>query len=98
MRIRAVSFALAVAALLGATQVTSAQSGYPYRYYGWRECWVTMSGLGVCAPRPYVRRRRHHRAIDAPAARRHRGHFRQLDLADEASWITAHPLSGAEFP
>jgi hypothetical protein len=54
MRIRAVSFALAVAALLGATQVTSAQSGYPYRYYGWRECWVTMSGLGVCAPRPYV--------------------------------------------
>jgi len=52
--IRAVSFALAVAALVGATQIASAQSGYRYRYFGWRECWVTMSGLGVCAPRPYV--------------------------------------------
>ena len=54
MRTRAVSFALAVATLVGATPIASAQPGYSYRYYGWRECWVTMSGLGVCAPRPYV--------------------------------------------
>jgi hypothetical protein len=54
MRIRADSFAVAVAAFVGATQIASAQPGYSYRYYGWRECWVTMSGLGVCAPRPYV--------------------------------------------
>jgi hypothetical protein len=54
MRIRAVSFALAAATVVGATQIVSAQAGYSYRYYGWRDCWVTMSGLGVCAPRPYV--------------------------------------------
>src|SRR5579872_2557145 len=28
----------------------SAAAGYWGSSYGWRECWVTMSGLGVCAP------------------------------------------------
>jgi hypothetical protein len=55
MRIRALSLAFAAAALVGASQTALAQPGYSYRYYyGWRDCWTTMSGLGVCATRPYV--------------------------------------------
>jgi len=43
-------------ALLGAAQLASAQPGYWYAYHGdWRQCWTTMSGLGVCVPLPYDR-------------------------------------------
>ena len=55
MGIRALSFAVAAVAFVAASQIAFAQPGYSYRYYyGWRDCWTTMSGLGVCAPRPYV--------------------------------------------
>jgi hypothetical protein len=31
---------------------------YGYPAYGWRDCWVTMTGLGVCAPAVPARPRR----------------------------------------
>ena len=66
MRLRALLLLLGTAALFGATPVTSApaSSTYPwcaddratldscYYYVDGRRCWVTMSGLGVCAPVP----------------------------------------------
>ena len=64
MRLRGLLLFLGAAVLLNATQATSAPSSYAYPwcagdrarsdscyYYGdGRQCWVTMSGLGVCAP------------------------------------------------
>jgi hypothetical protein len=51
MRLPALLLLLAAAALADAT--APAQAAYPY--YGWRQCWVTESGLGVCAPVTYER-------------------------------------------
>lgn len=45
-----VLFVLAV--LLGSL-AASARGAHAYPVYGWRDCWVTMTGLGVCAPRAY---------------------------------------------
>ena len=49
MRFRAVLRFLAAAVLLGATQVTPAHAA---NYGGPLQCWVTETGLGVCAPFP----------------------------------------------
>jgi hypothetical protein len=54
--------ALCLAALLNAPQATFAQ---PAPAYGWRQCWVTETGLGVCVPAQPVPLRRH-RVFIAP--------------------------------
>jgi hypothetical protein len=55
MRSRAILLVLGAAALLGMT-VARTQAYTYYGYYGsWRQCWVTDSGLGVCAPVPIER-------------------------------------------
>jgi hypothetical protein len=56
---RVALFFFVAAAQLVAAAPAPAASWYPY-YGGWRECWVTMSGLGVCAPRPYGRPQAHY--------------------------------------
>lgn len=55
MALRTLSIALGLAALLNATQAAFAQ---PAPVYGWRQCWVTETGLGVCVPTPPVSLRR----------------------------------------
>lgn len=76
MRLRTFLLSLCVAALLDATQATFAHSAsaFPwcaddrgrsdFCYYGdGRQCWVTMSGLGVCVPSPQERAPSRHRRV-----------------------------------
>jgi hypothetical protein len=64
MALRARAIALGLAALLNVTHTTF---GHSAPVYGWRQCWVTESGLGVCVPSQPVSSRRQHILI----ARRH---------------------------
>jgi hypothetical protein len=71
MRFQAVSLFLVAASLLVATRAASAYSAYSYpgcasdrgRFdamscqYNSLQCWVTLSGIGVCVPSTYDRPR-----------------------------------------
>jgi hypothetical protein len=57
MALRARAMTLGLAALLNVMHTTF---GHSAPVYGWRQCWVTESGLGVCVPSPPALSRRQH--------------------------------------